>query len=181
MDSFRMKMSGVWQVIGLLSVIAFPSFAQIQDVKITATQKKLDEEKSRGMGAVTLTSKEIVYLISVQNKRFSAIPELHIKYMIFISDAQGGSTEKAVTISHLGSDTLKNLNANTSVSIETKPFVLTSEQLAPGVSYLSGASNRIRDKIEGVWIKAFADGKIVGEFASPPSISKKNDWKEPKE
>jgi hypothetical protein len=158
--------------------MAFPVFAQVQDVQITATKKKLDEQKSREGGPVTVTTKEIIYLVSVQNKRFATMPEIQIKYMIFLSDEKGGSTNKPITLSHRGSETLKNLNSNASVTFETKPFKLTTEELDGGWYYGSGASGRARDKVNGVWIRAYADGKVIGEYANPSSVTKKNEWKE---
>lgn len=172
-----MKSSRIWQLVGLLSVMAFPAFAQIQDVQITVAKKKVDEEK-KGNGPVTITSKEIIYQVTVQNKRFANLPEVQVKYMIFLADAQGGSKEKAVTVSHKGSETLTNLGSNASVTFDTKPFVLSKEELAGNYYWQSGASNRAQDKVSGVWIRAFADGKQIGEYANPPSVSKKNDWKE---
>lgn len=173
-----MKSFKIWQLVGLLLVISFPAFAQINDVQITATRKKLDEQKGRQGGNTTVKTQEIVYSIAVQNKRFATMPEIQVKYMIILADAQGGSTEKAVSVSHRGSETLKNLNSNASVTFDTKPFTLTSEQLDGNWYYGSGASNRARDKVSGVWIRAYADGKLIGEYANPPSVTKKNDWKE---
>jgi hypothetical protein len=173
-----MKLSRIWQLIGLLLVTAFPAFAQVQDVQITTTKKKVDEQKSRSGGPVTVTTKEIIYLVTVQNRRFVTMPEVQVKYMIFLADAQGGSTEKAVTVSHRGSETLKNLASNASVTFETKPIKLTTEELDGGWAYASGASGRARDKVSGLWIRAYADGKIIGEYANPTSVTKKNEWKE---
>ncbi len=173
-----MKSTWMWKLVAILSVTAFPAFAQLQDVQITATKKKLDEQKSRGGGPITVTTKEIVYSVTVQNKRFKMMPEVQVKYMIFLSDEQGGTTDKAVASSHKGSETLANLASNASASFETKPVKLTTEELDGGWAYTTGASGRARDKVNGIWIRAYADGKIIGEYANPTTISKKNDWKE---
>lgn len=172
-----MKSARIWQLIAVLLVTAFPAFAQIQDVQISAAKKKLDEQKERGAN-VTVTTKEIVFNVTVQNKRFKAMPEVQVKYMIFLSDEQGGTKEKAVATSHKGSETLTNLAPNATVSFETKPFKLTTEDLDGGWYYASGASNRARDKVNGIWIRAYSEGKIIGEYANPTTVSKKNDWKE---
>lgn len=173
-----MKSHRLWQLLVVLLVTTFPAFGQLQDVQITAAKKKLDEQKSRSGGPVTVTTKEIVYNVTVQNKRFKMMPEIQVKYMIFLSDEQGGSTDKAVSSSHRGSETLKNLASNASVSFETKPFKLTTEELDGGYYYVSGATGRARDKVNGIWIRAYAEGKIIGEYANPTTVSKKNDWKE---
>lgn len=173
-----MKVSKFWQVVGALLVTAYPAFAQIQDVQITAAKKKLDEEKTREGINKTVVTKEIVYNITVQNKRFKVMPEIQVKYMIFLDDAKGGSKEDATGKTHTGSETLTNLASNASVSFETKPFKLTTVDLDAGWYYTSGAGNRARDKANGVWIRAYADGKMIGEYANPSTITKKNEWKE---
>ncbi len=172
-----MKTPRIGQLLAVFLGMAFPAFAQLQDVQITAAKKKLDEQKQRGEN-VTVTTKEIVYNVTVQNKRFKTMPEVQVKYMIFLSDEQAGSTERAVATSHRGSEILKDLASNATVTFETKPFKLTTEDLDGGWSYNSGAAARARDKVHGIWIRAYAEGKIIGEYANPTTLSKKNDWKE---
>lgn len=149
----------------------------MHDVAITVTKKKLDEEKSRD-GNKTITTKELGYNITVQNKRFKTMPEIQVKYMIFLTDERAGSTQDGVTKPHTGSETLTNLASNASVSFETKPIKISTEDLDAGWYYTSGAGNRARDKVNGVWVRAFADGKIIGEYANPSTIAKKNTWKD---
>jgi hypothetical protein len=173
-----MKWTGFLQLVGALMVTTIPAFAQIQDVQITAAKKKLDEEKTREGTNKTVITKEIVYNITVQNKRFKVMPEIQVKYMIFVDDAQGGSKEDATSKAHTGSETLTNLASNASVSFETKPFKLTTVDLDAGWYYTTGAGNRARDKANGVWIRAYADGKMIGEYANPSTVAKKNEWKE---
>ncbi len=158
--------------------MATPVFAQIQDVQITANRKKVDEQKSRVGGPVTVKTKALIYQVTVQNKRFTAIPEVQVKYAIYLADEMGGSTEKAIPVVHRGSETLTNLGPHQSVSFETKPFTLTTEELDAGYVYTTGASNRARDRVAGVWIRAYADGKMIGEYAVPSSVAKKYDWKD---
>lgn len=173
-----MKSARIWQLVAILLVTAFPAFAQIQDVQITASKKKLDEDKSREGTNKTVITKEIAYNITLQNKRFKVMPEVQVKYMIFVSDEKGGSTDGAATNAHTGSETLKDIASNATVSFETKSFKLTTVDLDAGWYYTTGAGNRARDKANGIWIRAYADGKIIGEYANPSTISKKNDWKE---
>lgn len=172
-----MKQAFAWQLVVWLMVMANPLFAQIQDVQITAAKKKLDEQKERGRN-VTVTTKEMIYNITVQNKTFKPITDVQVKYMIFLSDSKGGSTEKAVANSHRGSETIANLPGNNSVTIETKSVKISTEDLDAGWYYTTGAGNRARDKVNGIWIRAYAGGKMIGEYANPSTVSKKNDWKE---
>lgn len=157
---------------------ASPAFAQLQDVQITATKKRLDEQKQRADGNKTITTKDVTYTVSVQNKRFNVQPEIIVKYRIFLENEAAGSTADGVIKTHKGSETLTNLAANATATFETKPFQLTTEDLDGGWYYATGATNRAKDKVKGIWIRAYADGKIIGEYANPSTISKKNDWKD---
>ena len=163
-----------------LSILAVASAsAQLQDVQLTVTRQKLDEQKSKGNGPVTVTTKEISYRITVQNRTFKAMPELTVKYMIFYEVPEPGSKEDATVKSNIGSEKIMSLEANRSTEFETKPFKLTTEQLEGGWVYTSGASTKTKDRVAGIWVRAFnAEGKMVGEYVNPTTLSKKNDWKE---
>lgn len=166
------------QILAGIVFLSGTAFAQLQDVQITATRQKLDEQKKREGGPVTITTKDIAYEITVQNKTFKPLTELQVKYMVFYLDPKPGSADKPVELSLKGAETLTNLEGNRSVSFTTKPVKLTTEELDGGWYWTGGGSSRTKDKVSGVWIRAFANGKIVGEYANPSTVSRKNEWKE---
>ena len=167
----------------LAQVIAFSLFAvatapaQLQDVQFTVTRQKLDEQKDRSSGNTTVTTKEVSYKVTVQNRTFKTIPELKVKYMVFYEAPQPGSKE-VLEAFHKGDETITALEGNRSTTFDTKAFKLTSEQLDGGWFYTSGASSKSKDRVAGIWIRAFVDGKMVGEYVNPTTLSKKNDFKE---
>ncbi len=166
------------QVIALSLLAVCASHAQLQDVQLTVTRQKLDEQKSKGTGPTTVTTKEVSYRVTVQNRTFKAMPELTVKYMIFFEMPEPGSKE-SVTKSNKGSEKIMSLEANRSTTFDTKPFKLETEQLDPGWFYANGASNKAKDRVAGIWVRAYnTEGKIVGEYVNPTTLSKKNDWKE---
>jgi len=165
------------QLVAGLILIASSAPAQLHDVVITANRKKLDEQKSRA-SMQTITTKEYSYTVTVSNRAFKAIPQLEIKYIIFYEDAQPGSKEKPATLHLKGKETLTNLENNRPVTFETHPVKLTKSELNGNVYWTSGAKSQTKDAVTGVWFRAYADGKIVGEYANPSTTSKKNDWKE---
>jgi len=166
------------QLFIVLIVVAVPARAQLQDVQLSASRLKLDEQKGREQGNVTVTTKEIVYKITVQSKTFKPLAGLQVKYMIFYADAASGTKEKPAETFLKGSETIANLAGNALVNFNTTPIKLTTEELDAGWYYKSGGSNRAKDKVTGVWIRAYLDGKMVSEYANPTTTSKKNDWKE---
>ena len=166
------------QLFIVLMVVAGPARAQLQDVQLSASRQKIDEQKGREQGNVTVTTKEIVYKITVQSKIFKPLTGLQVKYMIFYADAASGTKEKPAETFLKGSETIANLAGNALVNFNTTPIKLTTEELDAGWYYKSGGSNRAKDKVTGVWIRAYLDGKMVSEYANPTTTSKKNDWKE---
>ena len=161
----------------LAALILAPALAaQSQDVRITVTRKKLDEQKEREGGNTTITTKEVAYKITVENKTFKPFENVQVKYMIFYLDPKQGSREKPVEISQSGGEALPTLAAHSSSTVETKPFKLQSAELDAGWYYADGGSNRSKDRVSGIWVRAYVDGKIVGEYTSPSTVTK-NTWK----
>ena len=165
------------QLVAGLILVSGSAYAQVHDVVITATRKKLDEQKSRS-SMETITTKEYSYTVTVTNRSFKAIPQIEVKYMIFYEDAQPGSKDKPATLNLKGTESRTNLENNRPVTFETQPVKLSKSELDGNVYWTSGASSRTKDAVTGVWFRAYADGKIVGEYANPSTTSKKFDWKE---
>lgn len=151
--------------------------AQLSDVEISAKRTTLDQSKERGQNTTTIT-KEIAYELKIQSKTFKVIPKLEIKYMIFSSDAKAGSKDEAVPASVKGTESITDLPSRGKVTLQTKPIALSTEDLDGAFFYTDGSSNRARDEVKGIWIRAYAEGKMVGEYKNPSTIDKKNDWKE---
>jgi hypothetical protein len=162
----------------LFVAMATSAVAQLSDIQISASPRKLDEQKDRQGGKVTVTTKEIVYRITVENRTFRTIPELQVKYMIFYVDPKPESSEKPIEVYHKGSETLADLASNRPATFETKPFKLTKEELDAGWYWVGSGSSRTKERVTGVWIRAYSNGNIVGEYSNPTTVSKKREWKE---
>jgi hypothetical protein len=166
-----------YQVLATLLMMSTFAVAQLYDVQISSAPRKLDEQKDRS-GNVTVTTKEIAYKVTVENRAFKTIPELQIKYMIFYVDPKPGSREKPIEAHHKGSETLTNLASNRTTTFETIPFKLSKEELDAGWYWVGSGSSRLKDKVTGVWIRAYSNGNLVGEYSNPTTVSKKKEWKE---
>ena len=165
------------QLVAGLIFVSSAAHAQVHDVVITATRKKVDEQKSRS-SMQTITTREYAYTVTVTNRSFKAMPQLEVKYMIFYEEAQPGSKDKPATLNLQGKESLTNLENNRPVTFETQPVKLSKSELDGHVYWTSGAKSQTKDSVTGLWFRAFADGKIVGEYANPSTTSKKFDWKE---
>lgn len=166
------------RIILLLLLSAAGAIAQMQDVQISATRLKLDETKERPGGPVTITTKEIVYKVTVQNKTFKTLSDIEVKYMIFYEVPHPGTNEKPSDEIHKGSGKLTSIEGNRSATFDTTPIKLSAETLDGGWVYSGGVSHKTKDRVTGVWFRAYAGGKLIGEYANPTTVAKRNDWKE---
>jgi hypothetical protein len=168
----------VLRLLIILVTLSTSAVAQLYDVQISATRKKIDQQKSRKGEHATVTTKEMVYVVTVENRSFKSFEELHIKYMIFYADAQPGKSEKAIEAHHKGSETLKNLSTHRTAQFETAPFKLEKEELDSGWYYTGGGDGRAKDRVKGVWIRAYSNGELVGEYANPTTVAKSREWQD---
>ena len=168
-----MKATSVYRVFVLLLAISAGAVAQFHDVQISASPRKLDEQKNRQGGNVTVTTKEIVYKVTLENRSFKAVPQLQVKYMIFYADPKPDSNEKPVEAYQTGNETLADLASNRSATFETKPLKLSKEELDAGWYWVGSGKSRLKDRVTGVWIRAYSNGNIVGEVQQSDDSFKK--------
>src|SRR5262245_35361006 len=97
----------------LLGLLIFATYAlgQLDGDRLMAAGTKNDEQKSR-QGNVTITTKEIAYTVTVENRTFKPIDQLQVKYMIFYLDPKPGSTDKPLELFYKGTETFTNFAAN---------------------------------------------------------------------
>ena len=166
------------QLLIILVTMSTPAMAQLYDVQISVTPKKIDQQKSRKGEHATVTTKEMAYIVTVENRSFKTFDELNVKYMIFYADSQPGKSEKPIEAHHKGSETLRNLSTYRKAQFETAPFKLEKEELDGGWAYTSGGDGRAKDRVTGVWVRAYSHGNLAGEYANPTTVAKTREWKD---
>lgn len=164
-------------VLTLTVLVTSSAMAQMSDVDITASRKKLDEQRSHS-NEVTTVTKEIVYRITLASHTFKPLSNIEVKYMVFYYDTKAGSKDKPVEAFHKGSQTVASLGPNQSVTVDTDSFSLSSNTLDAGWVWANGASARNQDRVTGIWVRAYIDGKMVAELSNPSTIAKRNNWKD---
>jgi len=169
--------SKVLSVLVLTLTIASSARAEMFDVNITTARKKLDEQKSSS-GDTTSVTKEVAYTITLESHSFKPMTGLQVKYMVFYQDQQPGNIGKPITAFNKGTATLAGLGVHETATVDTTSFKLTTTELAAGYYYVSGANGRSQDRVTGIWVRVYSEGKLVGEYANPPATAKKNTWKE---
>lgn len=171
-------MKGVFfQFAAILSVATSLAWAGPNDVQVSVTRVKLDEQKSRSH-ATTTTTKQVAYKVVVQNKTFKPFTDLEVKYMIFYEATELGSQEGGRELFKSGKEMVGALDAHKSTIFETTPVELSSAALDGGWYFTSGASNKAKDRVSGTWFRAYANGELVGEYINPTTLSKRQEWKE---
>jgi hypothetical protein len=162
----------------LFAVISNCAIGELYDVQISATPIKVDEQKDQQAGKLTVTTKQIAYKVSMENRSFKTMPSLEAKYMIFYIEPKPGSSERPIETFHIGNENLGELVSNRTATFETKPIMLRKKELHAGWYWTGSAKSRLTDRVTGVWIRAYSDGKIVGEYSNPTTVSKTREWKE---
>ena len=105
-------------------------------------------------------------------------PLIYDPLMIFYTDSQPGRSDKPIEAHHKGSETLSNLSTHRKAQFETAPFKLEKEELDGGWFYRSGGDGRARDRVTGIWVRAYTDGNLVGEYANPSTLTKNKEWED---
>lgn len=166
-------------LIACLLVLAVADAAAMDDIQMLPTRIKLDDSKKREKGNTTVESKDIAYCVKVTSRSFKEVNDVTIKYNIFYAVADFGSTAEPDVKVSTGSHSFPSLITNKPVEFETDAIKLEKASLDGNWFFSSGASGQARDKVVGVWLKAFdSTGKQIGEYTNPSTVSKKQKWKD---
>ncbi len=167
-------------------------FLHAADIELKVVRKKLEDEKQNTKGVAAADDRDIVsfykrersqkvaYTFTVTNRTFQDMEPLTLKYMIFYKDEKPGSTAKPTELSVAGSVTTEPLKRNGGQStVDTVPVELQSTELPPSVRYKSGAKPIAKDRITGVWVRAYdAEGALILDLPNPSTLAQKHEWKE---
>lgn len=166
--------------IPLVVLLAFVAgAAAFDDIQILPTRNKLDSSTSRGEKNTTVQSKEIAYTVKVTSHAFKELANITVKYNIFYEASQLGSTAAPEIKVSAGSHVFPSLLTNKPDEFQTEPVKLEKAALDAGWYYKNGGTTMAKDKVVGVWFKAFdSTGKQIGEYANPTTVSTKQKWKD---
>lgn len=120
------------------------------------------------------------HVVTVTNTRAREFPKLEVRYMIFHfqpnlaaqhRDAGTRTTFRATSI-------LENIGQFGNATFEMEPIEMRYHRLQSGWRYTSGGRKSARDTIEGIWIRLYENGLLVGELQQPTSFFRNRDWDE---
>jgi hypothetical protein len=151
----------------------------IDSIKILPTPVKLDSSREVNKGNANVETKEIAYTVKVTSSSFSEVTDTTVKYNIFYEVSELGRKGDPDIKLSTGSHLIPSLLTNKSVEFETDRIKLEKTTLDSGWYFGNGASSKTRDKVVGVWFKAFdSTGKQIGEYINPTTLSNKQKWKD---
>jgi hypothetical protein len=154
-----------------------PAKTDIPNVEVTADRKRLDVDRGQMVaeGGVHKASEKFQYVVKVQKRSFVDVPALDIKYVIFVERQKLGETKDSDTIERVtgGGKTEPLIAAVRSQTVDTGEFELWERSLVGDFYYPNGGRRKVLDNVKGVWVKVFYEGKMIGEYANPSTITKR--------
>ncbi len=160
--------------------LAGEALASANDVTFTASRKRLDYSKDLSAGNKLVEEKEIVYTVKATSKSFKDLTDVVIKYNILYEEEEHGSTEKPKVRELAGKTVLPKMLTNKPVEFDTEAITLSQAKLASNWYFTTGASRKAKDRVVGLWFRAFdSEGTLLGEYTNPSSVISKYSWKEP--
>ena len=147
-------------------------------VQITTTKKRGEtvRGKAEAEGGIAKSTETTAYVFTLKNLSFSDLGKLTIDYILFIERPEiGEKKNQPVRIERVkGSKVVEALTRQTPQTVATDEVTLKIENITGGYIYRDGGRIKAEDAVTGVWVRVSHDGQIVGEYASPSSITKES-------
>jgi len=165
-------------IVVLLGVFGL-SEARGENWRIVASRKKTEikgaaKKKTNG---ITLVPEGMLYEIKVTNSAFKATPASEARYLIFVERQRPATRPTEDVVEKLkGEAALPALKSGETKNLESEPFVLWTGSLESGYYFENGGRIRTKDRLVGIWVKIFQDGKEVAEYANPSSLVSQHQW-----
>ncbi|MEI8342891.1 MAG: hypothetical protein WCH43_15310 [Verrucomicrobiota bacterium] len=179
MRKFSLKMAA----LAVILISAIPARASdTYSFGFTSSQKKLEGEQKTN-GDEIISREQWAYNVTIENKCFRDLENLEIQYIIFMKPEIPGQKMLSGHVElkrKSGSTSIKFFKKYDKFPFTTESMELTGTQLSGGYYWGNGANQNAKDALKGIWVRVFADGKQVAEYANPATITSKEHWDEPK-
>ncbi len=155
-----------------LLVAGLPLLAHADDYSFEfKTEKKKTEGHRSTSVSETVSKEKWCYAVTIENHSFKDIADIQVKYIVYLKQQpQGGRV--AVEKHNAGATTIATLQNNGSFAFTTNPIDLTRTELENGYYWANGADSRSWANLNGIWIRLYKDGKMIGEYADPSRLSR---------
>ena len=138
------------------------------DVKLVKDRKGTTKNKQNN---VTFSAEQWVYKVALTNKSTADADDLTVDYWLFLK-ADDGKIKAGPRVQQTGTSKIGALKRSGVFQFETKPVMLSKQQLDGGFYYEDGTKNKARDTLGGVAMRFFQGGKEVYAWATEPDLLK---------
>jgi hypothetical protein len=143
------------------------AWMQASPLDITITRRKVDRNVSTGYRYRRETAR-LIHTVQIMNRRMAReIPKLEVRYIVFYRPRRYYTMAQRPTVTFKATTTIDNLRQFGSASFEMRPLDV--------FSYRYGSS-RYEDEIDGIWIRFYENGKLIGQHQEPESYFTGRDW-----
>jgi hypothetical protein len=159
---------------GLLVTMSDVAMAQLPGkVQITAQKKRGDETKGRvgGEGTEAKKSEKQSYSVTLQNRTSADLLNLTVDYIIFVERQKLGRKKGDETVERVKSSLKVESLGRQPQTVATEEVTLNSENLVGDYIFSNGGRIKAEDSIQGIWVRVSQDGKLVGEYAIPSTMT----------
>jgi len=159
--------------LGAVLAIGSSAWAGTPAVKVTAIPKT-DATRQKTASAVAMQEFSGIYKVIVKNVSFmDATPALTAEYRVYFRRDDGMKQAREVKPQRLeGEASVEAIRPGGTAGFETKPVKLHRTSLNTSYYYANGKQSSTKDELVGVWVRVFADGKMIAEYMSSVNLSK---------
>ncbi|MCC5845162.1 MAG: hypothetical protein JJU05_13010 [Verrucomicrobia bacterium] len=134
---------------------------------ITITRRKVDRNVSTAYRYRRETAR-LIHTVQIQNRRMAReIPKLEVRFILYYRPRRYYAMTQRPTITYKGTTTIETLRQFGTDSFEMRPI--------DTYSWRHG-SMRYEDEIDGIWIRFYENGKLIGQHQEPPSYFTGRNW-----
>ncbi len=126
-------------------------------------------------GSQTKSAENILYVLTLKNISPNDLPGLTVDYLLFVERQRLGEVknEPSKVERIAASRKVEVLTRENPQVVTTSEVPLNVENLVGHYHYRNGGRIRAEDSVIGVWVRVTQDGQLIGEYANPPTVTKR--------
>lgn len=148
--------------------------AALGTVQITVekTVDKGEKPRAEGQGSDAKLVSKVNYDIKLVNGTFADLSGLTLNYVIFVEHQKLGKKKDEDVVARVtGSQAIPSLRNKSPQIVTTKDIELIKSNLVGSYYFPNGGRIKVADSVKGVWVRVSQDGKIVGEYTNPSTVT----------
>jgi hypothetical protein len=145
-------------------------------IAIEADKERLAKRDKIKDGTGEVTPEDWVYEVVLRNQSGVALEGVEMSYRIYVEPEASSKTMIEAPKYYGFLTKLEPLADKAQLKLKTDKVVINELELDGDYEFTDGSRNRLKDDLEGIWIKLWHGGHKVAEFKSSNSTVKKAVW-----